>query len=346
MTFHCASLLSAGHTETPRVHERRLSKKAKFCTITIGGLVTVAILAIGSMVPLSTVRQPYTKEYLAHTNSLGDDVTISLGKVTTLWYSSANIKISQLRENFGVPHADIFVVQSSLVKQQLYDSGSKIWTYSNPVYGNTWQLGSASYVYLFEGANFNYTFCFKNCQVGESNATAVAFIFDNHTEFSDFRIDGSGSSIQHYNFPIGTSDYECSTVEFVSPHDANYFVTTEVSFDNSDGVGWLATEGNLTAYLELFNNSNYAKACTLDAASESCDINLLELNNSTLNMFESYTIVAFVPGKTSEKDSTAYFSVQVYKSLYVLMFPAAGIFVVVVTATSILGIVFWKCRRR
>ena len=332
------------HIET---HRKGLSKKTKCCSFTIGGLIAVAILlAIGSMVPLSTVRQPYTKEYLAHTDSDRDDVTISLGTVTTVWYSSATIKFSG--ENSATPNVDIYAVPSTLLKQLLYyNSDSKPWKYSIPVRSNTRTLGSAPFVYLFEGACFNYTFCLQN--IGENNATAVAYIFDNYTEFRDFKHKGSGSSIQHFNFAIGTSDYECSTFDFVSPHDANYFVTTEVTFDNSDGVGWLATEGNLTAYLELFNNSNYAKACTLDAASESCDINLLELNNSTLNMFESYTIVASVPGKTSEKDSTAHFSVQVYKSLYILMFPAAGLFLLV-TATTILGIVLhvcikWKYRR-
>ena len=327
------------HTETPK---RRLSKKAKCCSITIGSLVTVAILlAIGSMVALSTVRQPYTKEYLAHTDRDGDDVTISLGTVTTLWYSSATIKLSI--ENSAPPNVDIYAVPSTLLKQHLYyNSDSKSWKYSNPVSSNTRKLGSAPFVYLFEGACFNYTFCLQN--IGESNATAVAYIFDNYTEFRDFQNEGSGSSIQHHNLRIGTSDYECSTVDFVSPHDAYYFVTTEVTFDNSDSIDLLATKGNLTAYLELFNNSNYAKACTLNGASKSCDINLLELNNSTLNIFESYTIVAFVPGKTSEEDSTAHFSVQVYKSLYVLMFPAAGLFLLV-TATTILGIVFWKCHR-
>ena len=326
------------HIGPPR---RRLSKKAKCCTITIGGLVTVAILAIGSMVVLSTVHQPYTKEYLAHTDNFGDDVTISLGTVTTVWYSSATIKFSG--ENFATPNVDIYAVPSTLLKQLLYyNSDSKPWKYSNPVWSNTRTLGSAPFVYLFEGAYFNYTFCLQN--IGESNATAVAYIFDNYTEFGDFQNKGSGSSVQHFNFAIGTSDYECSTFDFVSPHDANYFVTTEVTFNNSDGIDWLAAEGNLTAYLELFNNSNYAKACTLNGASKSCDINLLELNNSTLNMFESYTIVAFVPGKTSEEDSTAHFSVQVNKSWYVLIFPAAGIFLVL-TATTILSIVFWKCRR-
>ena len=329
------------HIEPPN---RRLSKKAKCCTITIGGLIAIAIfLAIGSMVALSTVCQPYTKEYLAHTDHDLDDVTISLGMLTTLWYSSATIKLSV--ENFATPNVDIYAVPSTSLKQHLYyNSDSKPWKYSNPVQFNTRKLGSAPFVYLFEGACFNYTFCLQNLGL---NATAVAFIFDNHTEFSDFQNDGFGSSIQHHNLPIGTSDYECSTVDFVSPHDAYYFVTTEVTFDNSDSIDLLATEGNLTAYLELFNRSNYAKACTLNGASKSCDINFLELNNSTLNMFESYTIVASVPGKTSEEDSTAHFSVQVYKSLYVLMFPTAGLFLVV-TATSILGILLcikWKCHR-
>ena len=293
------------------------------------------------MVALSIVHQPYTKEYLAHTDNDGDDVTISLGMVTALWYSSTTIEFSG--ENFATPNVDIYAVPSTLLKQHLYYNGSKLWKYSIPVWSSTRTLGSAPFVYLFEGACFNYTFCLQN--IGESNATAVAFIFDNYTEFSNFQIDGSGSSIQYYNLPIGTSDYECSSVDFVSPHDAYYFVTTEVTFDNSDGVDWLATEGNLTAYLELFNHSNYAKACTLNEASKSCDINLLELNNSTLNMFESYTIVASVPGKTSEKDSTADFSVQVNKSLYILIFPAAGLFLVVTAAASILGIVLckWKC---
>ena len=303
------------------------------------GLVAVTILAVGSMVPLSIVPQPYTKEYLAHTNNYGDDVTISLGTITPLWYSSVTIKLSG--ENFGTLNVDIYAVPSSLLKQHLYYSHSMVWNYSTPVRHNVRKLALAPFVYLFEGAGFNYTLCLKN--IGESNATVVACIFDNYTEFSDFTNGGSGSSIHHYNFPIGTSDYECSSVDFVSPRDANYFVTTEVTFDN--GVGWLATKGNLTAFLELFNHSSYAKACTLDEASKSCDINLLEVNNSTFNLFETYTIVAFVPGKTSEADSTAHLSVQVNKSLYVLIFPAAGLILIIVTATSILGMVLyikWK----
>ena len=328
------------HTGTPR---RRLSKKAKCCIITMVGLVAVAILTIGigSMVPLSIVHQPYTKEYLVHTDNYGDDVTISLGTVTPLWYSSATIKIKELRENSRIPQSEIYAVPSFLLKQHLYDSKTITWRYNGPVQDNTRQVASAPFVYLFKGACFNYTLCLRN--IDKSNATAVAFIFDNYTEFSDFKNGGSGSSIRHYNFPIGTSDYECSRVDFVSPRDANYFVTTEVTFDN--GVGRLATEGNLTAFLELFNHSNYVKACTLDEAKKSCDINLLEVNNSTLNLFESYTIVAFVPGKTSEEGSTAHLSVQANKSLYVLIFPAAGL-ILIVSATSILGIVLyikWKC---
>lgn len=307
------------------------------------GLVAVAILTIGigSMVPLSNVHQAYTKEYLAHTDHDFDDVTISLGTVTSLWYSSATIKIKEFRENSGIPQSDFFVVPSSLLKQHLYYSKTNTWKYNGAVPSNTRQVAEAPFVYLFEGACFNYTLCLMN--IGESNATAVTFVFDNYTEFSDFKNGGSGSSIRHYNFPIGTSDYECSRVDFVSPRDANYFVTTEVTFDN--GVGQLATEGNLTAFLELFNHSSYAKACTLDEASKSCDINLLEVNNSTFNLFETYTIVAFVPGKTSEADSTAHLSVQVNKSLYVLIFPAAGLILIIVTATSILGMVLyikWK----
>jgi len=329
------------HTETPK---RTLSKKAKCCTVTIGALVAVAILAIGSVVALSIVHQPYTKEYLVHTDNYGDDVTISLGTVTPLWYSSATIKIKELRENSRIPQSEIYAVPSFLLKQHLYDSKTITWRYNGPVQDNTRQVASAPFVYLFKGACFNYTLCLRN--IDKSNATAVAFIFDNYTEFSDFKngARGPGSSIHHYNFPIGTSNYECLSIDFVSPRDANYFVTTEVTFDN--GVGRLATEGNLTAFLELFNHSNYAKACTLGEASRSCDINLLEVNSSTLNLFESYTIVAFVPGKTSEEGSTAHLSVQANKSLYVLIFPAAGLFLIIVTATSILGIVLyikWKC---
>ena len=208
-----------------------ITKKLKCASgvLAIAG-VAIAVSLIALMVVFIEVYPPYTSSYFAFTEN--GDVTISLGIVNTPWYSS--VTIEQHEDHF---HTTIYVVPSSEVKQHECTSNKPC--PSGPIRTNTRIAGRVDNIYLLEGARFDYAMCLNNYS---SNATAVAFIFDNETarnNFIDGESDGYQSSVYHQNLPFasGTSVHKCSSVIFTSPRDAYYSVTTEVTFDNSGSTG-------------------------------------------------------------------------------------------------------------
>ena len=257
--------------------------------LAIAGVATaVSLLALIALVVVFIEVYPsYTSSYFAFSDN--GDVTISLGTVNTPWYSS--VTIEQHEDHF---HTTIYVVPSSEVKQHKCTS-NKLCP-SGPIRINTRIAGRVDNIYLLEGASLDYTMCLNNYS---SNATAVAFVFDNETarnSFMDGESNGYQSSVHHQNLPIasGTSVYKCSSVVFTSPCDGYYSVTTEVTFNNSANTGHqIGSRCNITIHIKYFNHSEYTKSCTTSEPSETCDVNILELQKSWFD-YNTYTMLAFV----------------------------------------------------
>ena len=298
------------------------------------------LLLIASVATLAGVSPSYSSTYSAYADK--QDVTISLGTVTTLWYSSVSIKQLE-KDGDGVPLASIYIVPSSEVKRQ--ECSASLYCIPGPIHGNDREAGLVDPIYLLEGASFNYTLCLKNYS---HNATAIAFIFDNNTAFMEFRdsfSDGYKSSILHQNLPIanGTLEFDCTSIVFTSSHDSYYYVTTEITFDNQGRTAQIVDSlCYITAHLKCFNHSGYIDHCSLSEESKSCDINLLELKGLIFPWIEDYTMLAFV-----EEGSTTAFAVNVGKSWYILVLPAVG-FIFIVTLILVISspvIVWYRWRR-
>ena len=166
------------------------------------------LLLIASVATLAGVRPSYSSTYLAYANKW--DVTILLGSVTKLWYSSVSI-VQQEKAGDCVPLSSIYIVPSSEVKCQEYSAS--LYCLSWPIPENTCDAGLVvDPVYLLEGASSNYTLRLSNYS---HNATVIALIFDNNTAFTEFQdslADGYKSSILQQNLLIanGTSEFNGS----------------------------------------------------------------------------------------------------------------------------------------
>jgi len=294
------------------------------------------LLLIASVATLACVSPSYSSTYSAYANKEG--ITISLGTVTTLWYSSVSI-VQQEKDGDGVPLASIYIVPSSEVKRQ--ECSANLYCLSGPIHGNDREAGLVlDPIYLLEGASFNYTLCLKNYS---HNATAIALIFDNNTAFTEFHdslADGYKSSILHQNLPIanGTSEFDCTSIVFTSSHDSYYYITTEITFDNQGRTAQIVDSlCYITAHLKCFNHSGYIDLCSLSDDSKTCDINLLELKGLTFPWIEDYTMLAAV-----EEGSTTAFAVNVGKSWYILVLPLVGfIFIVIVILVISSPVIVW-----
>ena len=162
---------------------------------------------------------------------------------------------------------------------------------------------------------------------------------------SIFFSDGYKSSVLHQDLPIanGTSEYDCNPMLFTSSRDSYYYITTEITFDNSAAPN-VDSVCYISAQLKCFNHSGYTDLCPLSEDSAKCDINLLE--NSTFPWIGDYTMLAYVEvGPTI----ATRFAVNVGKSWtrYVLVLPAIGIVFVaaVILVISIPVIVLYQRRR-
>jgi len=321
-----------------------ITKKLKCASgvLAIAGVVTAVLLLalIALMVVFIEVYPSYTSSYFAFTDK--DGMTVLLGTVNTPWYSS--VTVEQHEDHF---HTTIYVVPSSEVK--VHECTSSKRCPSGPINTNKRIAGRVDDIYLLESASFDYTMCLNNYS---SNATAVAFIFDNETarnNFMDGESDGYQSSVYHQNLPIasGTSVYKCSTVVFTSPHDAFYSVTTEVTFDNSGSTGHqIGSMCNITTHIKYFNHSEYRESCTTLNPSETCDVNILELQKSWFG-YNTYTMLAFVQEEQFE-EHPANLTVQVNKSWYNLVLPGGSVLLCIVLFAIImfaLGVVLYRRRK-
>ena len=320
----------------------RQRRKCSCFLAMLGGFVFA--LLIGLVLTFAVMHPSHNSSYLAYAD--GVDANISLGTVNTFWYSSVTIEKHEERgDNFH--SATIYVVPSSEVKHHEYNATERC--PSGAINWNERTAGHVYNVYLFEGASFDYTMCLNNYS---SNATAVAFIFDNETARNSFiegKSDGYQSSVYHQNLPIasGTSVYSCSSIPFTSSHDAYYSVTTEVTFDDSGNTGHqIDTECTFISHIKYFNHSEYTESCTFSLdQSKTCDIDLFHLTN----LFEMYTMLAFVQQDDNfsfvqkhehHSSPSVHFTVHVNKNWYIFGF---GIFICIVCFVCLL---LCLCRRQ
>ena len=335
--MYTSTLIHAGNEDIIR----KLKCASGFLA-TAGVVIAVSLLVlIALMVVFTKVYPSYTSSYFAFTDN--GDATVSLGTVNTPWYSS--VTIEQHKDHFLTT---IYVIPSLEVKYHEYTS-NKLCP-SGPIRINTRIAGRVDNIYLLEGARFDYKMCLNNYS---NNATAVAFIFDNETarnSFIDGESDGYQSSVHHQNLPIasGTSVYKCSSVVFTSPRDGYYSVTTEVTFENSGNTGHqIGSKCNITTHIKYFNHSEYTESCTTSEPSETCDVNILELQKSWFD-YNTYTMLAFVEEEQIEVHP-ANLTVHVDKSLYVLVLPGCCVLLCIVLFPIImcsLGVVLCLWRHK
>ena len=300
-------------------------------------MIALLLALVGLVVTFAVIHPSHDSSYLAYADGL--DANISFGTVHTFWYSSVTIEEYE-QEGDDFHSATIYVVPSSEVKQHEYNASHSC--PSGPINSNIRTAGCVENVYLFEGASFEYTMCLNNYS---SNATAVTFIFDSYTalnEFIDHKSDGYQSSVYHEHLPIanGTSEYKCSSIAFTSPHDAYYSITTEITFNNNGSTGHqIGSVCNITTHIKYFNHSEYTESCTFSwDQSNTCDVNLFNLTD----LFETYTVLAFVKKLEEVSSPSAHFTVHVNKNWYVFGF---GIFICIVFFVCLFGIILCLWRR-